>query len=120
MNDTSLRVSGRLLAFIERQRKWLVIVMLASLYVALIGDLNGLLPRALLVTHFGLFLLWQPFLSTDRKLDLQTALLLFVVGGGLLVSLSGWVIMIWLALLIAIMGGEVFMVGARRRALFFV
>ncbi|HVK56383.1 MAG TPA: hypothetical protein VM532_15320 [Burkholderiales bacterium] len=120
MNDTSTRVSVRLLNFVESQRKWLVIVMLASLYVALIGDLQGLLPRALLVAHFGLFLLWQPFLSADRKLDLPTAFLLFIVGAALLFSLSGWIIMIWLALLIAIMGGKVFMVRMRRQRLFYL
>jgi signal transduction histidine kinase len=120
MNDSSTSISARLLDFIEAQRKWLVIFMLASLYAALMGDFQGSLTRALLVTHFGLFLVWQPFLSADRKLDLSTALFLFITGAALLVSLSGWVIVIWLALLIAIMGGRVFMVRMRRQRLFYL
>ncbi|MES2354580.1 MAG: ATP-binding protein [Pseudomonadota bacterium] len=120
MNDTSNSVSIRLLGFIEGRRKSLVIVMLASLYVALMGDFQGSLTRALLVTHFGLFLLWQPFLSAHRKLDPPTALLLFVTGAALLLSLSGWVIVIWLALLIGITGGRVFMVRMRRQRFFYL
>lgn len=94
--------------------------MLGSLYVALMADFQGSLARALLVTHFGLFLLWQPFLSADRKLDLQTAMVLFIAGAALLLSLSGWVISIWLALLIAIMGGRVFIVRMRQQRLFYL
>ena len=120
MNEASIPLSIRLLGFVEGQRKWLVIVMLASLYAALMTDFQGMLARALLVTHFGLFLLWQPFLSADRKLDLATAFLLFMVGAALLVSLSGWVITIWLALLIAIIGGRVFMVRMRRQRFFYL
>ena len=120
MNETSDPLSVRLLRLIEGQRKWLVIVMLASLYAALMTDFNGMLARALLVTHFGFFLLWQPFLSTDHKLDLPTALWLFIVGAVLLVSLSGWVIVIWQALLIAIIGGRVFMARVRRQRFFYL
>ncbi|MBA2690269.1 MAG: sensor histidine kinase, partial [Burkholderiales bacterium] len=120
MNDTLAPVSSRLLAFIEGRRKWLAIAMLASLYAALMTDFYGTLTRALLVTHYGLFLLWQPFLSADRKLDVPTAVLLFIAGAALLVSLSGWVIMIWLALLIAIIGGRVFMVRMRRQRFFYL
>jgi signal transduction histidine kinase len=120
VNEIHVPLSARLLGYIEGRRKWLVILMLASLYAALMTDFQGMLPRALLVTHFGLFLLWQPFLSTDRKLDPATGLLLFIVGAALLLSLSGWVIMIWMALLIAIIGGRVFLVRMRRQRFFYL
>ncbi|MGH3851325.1 MAG: hypothetical protein ACRDRT_16820, partial [Pseudonocardiaceae bacterium] len=120
MNQTSSPVSLRLLGFIEGRRKWLVILMLASLYAALMTDFEGMLARALLVTHYGLFLLWQPFLSADRKLDWPAALILFFAGATLLISLSGWVTMIWLALLIALIGGRVFMVRMKRQRFFYL
>src|SRR5688500_245984 len=112
--------SDRLLEFIEAQRKWVVIGILGSLYAVLMTDFQSLAAKAFLVTHFGLFLLWQPFLSTDRKLDIPTAFILFIVGGVLLVTSSGWGITIWLALLIAIMGGRVFIVRMRRQRLFYL
>lgn len=112
--------SDRLLEFIEAQRKWVVIGILSSLYAVLMTDFQSLAAKAFLVTHFGLFLLWQPFLSTDRKLDLPTAFILFIVGGVLLVTLSGWGITIWLALLVAIMGGRVFIVRMKRQRLFYL
>jgi signal transduction histidine kinase len=112
--------SDRLLEFIEAQRKWVVIGILSSLYAVLMTDFQSLAAKAFLVTHFGLFLLWQPFLSTDRKLDFSTALILFIVGGVLLVTLSGWGITIWLALLVAIMGGRVFIVRMKRQRLFYL
>lgn len=120
MNDTPTPVALRLLGFIEGRRKWLVIAMLASLYAALMTDFEGALARALLAAHYGLFLLWQPFLSADRKLDVPTALILIIAGATLLISLSGWVVMIWLALLIAIIGGRVFMVRMQRQRFFYL
>ena len=119
MNRYSIIASERLLTVIETQRKWVVIGILASLYAVLIADFQTLAAKAFLVTHFGLFLLWQPFLSADRKFDLS-AFMLFAVGGVLLILLSGWGITLWLVLLIAIMGGRVFIVRMPRQRLFYL
>jgi hypothetical protein len=110
----------RFSTWIDRGQKWVAILMLLSLYAALALDVQSALVRSILLVHFGLFLLWQPFLRADRNLDLPTALLIFLPGAALLFSLSGWVIVIWLAVLIAIMGGRVFMANIRGQRFFYL
>ena len=120
MSTVQTSPSIRFSDWVERSQKWVAILMLLSLYAALAWDVKDALVRAMLLVHFGLFLLWQPFLRADRKLDVPTALLIFLPGAALLLSLSGWVIVIWLAVLIAIMGGRVFMADIRGQRFFYL
>jgi signal transduction histidine kinase len=120
MNTIQTSLAVRFSMWIDRGQKWVAILMLLSLYAALALDVQSALVRSMLLVHFGLFLLWQPFLRADRNLDLPTALLIFLPGAALLLSLSGWVIVIWLAVLIAIMGGRVFMADIRGQRFFYL
>ncbi len=89
-------------------RRWTVILMLATLHMALTGGLNGFAERALLVSHFGFFLLWQPVIRADRKLSPVVMVALALCGAALLFVSSGWLVALWLAGLIGIIGGRVF------------
>jgi hypothetical protein len=120
MSTVQTSFAVRFSELVDRGQKWVAILMLLSLYAALALDVESALVRSMLLVHFGLFLLWQPFLRADRNLDLPTALLIFLPGAALLLSLSGWVIVIWLAVLIAIMGGRVFMADIRGQRFFYL
>ena len=48
-----------------RQEHWLSLMLLA-LHGGLVLELTDPLARALLTTHFGLFLLWQPLWRGER------------------------------------------------------
>lgn len=89
-------------------RRWTVILMLATLHVALTGGLSGFAERALLMSHFGFFLLWQPVIRADRKLSPVVMVVLALCGAALLFVSSGWLVALWLAGLIGIIGGRVF------------
>lgn len=89
-------------------RRWTVILMLATLHVALTGGLSGFAERALLMSHFGFFLLWQPVIRADRKLSPVVIVTLALCGAALLFVSSGWLVALWLAGLIGIIGGRVF------------
>ena len=82
--------------------------MLLSLHVALTGGLSNFAARALLVSHFGFFLLWQPVVRADRKLRPSSIVLFVMFGAALFFFSSGWLIALWLVGLIGIMGGRVF------------
>lgn len=105
--DLSARPSGigRLIASLGQQH--LLAAMLLALHGALILELSDLLAQALLVSHFGLFLLWQPVWRGEQKvMPVQAALIL---GGGalLVVAQSWWLIALWICVLFALIGGNV-------------
>ncbi|HEX4782633.1 MAG TPA: sensor histidine kinase, partial [Usitatibacter sp.] len=91
-------------------RRWVVIAMLLALHAALMAEPGEQLQRAWLLVHFGLFLLWQPFIAAERELELFPAALLLTVTAITLYFLAGWMIVGWLLILIGILGGRVFTV----------
>ena len=94
--------------------------MLLALHAGLLSESGSDFQRIWLMVHFGLFLLWQPFISTERELKVFALILLFGITGVVLYSLAGWMLVTWLALLIAIMGGKVFTSQAARRGRFYL
>ncbi len=102
-----------------RARRWIILAMLLSLHAALVSQ-NADFQRVWLLIHFGLFLLWQPIFSTERELKVAATLLLVGITAIVLFTLAGWMLAIWLALLIGIMGGKVFTAQAARRTRFYL
>jgi signal transduction histidine kinase len=107
-------------SFLVRGRRWVILAMLLSLHAALVTTTNSDFQRVWLLVHFGLFLLWQPIFSTERELKVAASLLLLGIIAFVVFSLSGWILVMWLALLIAIMGGKVFTAQAARRSRFYL
>ena len=94
--------------------------MLLSLHAGLVSDSGGNFQRIWLMVHFGLFLLWQPFVSTNQELKVFAILLLLSITGVVLYRLAGWMLVMWVAILIGIMGGKVFTLQAARRSRFYL
>jgi len=91
-------------------RRWVVIGMLLALHAALMAEPGGQMQRAWLLVHFGLFLLWQPFIAADRELEIFSVAMLLAITATTLYFLAGWMIVTWLLILIGILGGRVFTV----------
>ena len=66
--------------------QWWLGAMLLALHAALAWGIDSLVSRAMLLAHFGVFLIWQPVWRGERRLDGRHALLLVRVG----VLLAGW------------------------------
>lgn len=89
-------------------------LMLLALHLALLLDLGSGASRALLLAHFGLFLLWQPVWQGAQQLVPSRALLV-VAGSAVLVWWSSWWLLgLWLATLFSLIGGNVPAMGPRR------
>lgn len=101
-------------------RRWVIIAMLLFLHLGLTVDAGGAYERIWLLVHFGLFLLWQPFVSTERKMTLLGLVVLVSLITVVLVTLAGWMLAMWVAILIGIMGGKVFTLQAARRGRFYL
>ena len=110
----------RLARLIVSGPRWVVLAMLVALHAALVVPPGDILQRVWLLTHFGLFLLWQPFFDAERELDVFSVVMLLAITGATLTFLGGWIIVTWLLLLLGILGGRVFTVQAERRNRFYL
>jgi signal transduction histidine kinase len=116
----SSSTAQRLALTITSQRRWIVLAMLLALHVALVSTPGGQFQRSWLLVHFGLFLLWQPFIAAEREIELFSGLLLFVITSITIYFLAGWMIVAWLLIVLGILGGRVFMAQAARRNRFYL
>ena len=117
----SLPVAQRLATRISARRRWVVLAMLLALHAALFADPGSEIQRAWLLVHFGLFLLWQPFIAADRELEIFSGALLVGITAVTIYFLAGWMIVTWLLILIGILGGRVFTVrGASKQNRFYL
>ena len=93
--------------------RWLLFAMLVSLHIALWLGVDNIWARPLLLTHFGLFLLWQPLWRGERELRLGGAIFIACASGMVMLWLNWWMLAFWLAGLFALVGGRVFAFRAR-------
>jgi signal transduction histidine kinase len=99
------------------RRHWrlLVIAMLALLHVAVLRGVADGWARSLLLAHFGLVLLWQPFVAGERRVPLGQALLIALGAAAIMLWLDWWLLAFWIVVLAGLVGGKVFLHQARRQ-----
>ena len=86
----------------------LMALMLLSLHALLIWGEVGDLHKALFLCHYGCFLLWQPVMRQSNSLSWQ-AVALIVVGAAITMFFtSWWITALWIAGLLALIGGRIF------------
>jgi signal transduction histidine kinase len=66
-----------------------------------------------MLAHFGLFIMWQPFMQAERRLTPPQALVITAVALGILYFLNGWLLALWVSVFAGIVGGKVFLFQAR-------
>lgn len=89
-------------------QRWALALLLLSLHGVMLWGFDSALTQALLVTHYGLFLLWQPIWRGEQPLTPGTAMLFLAGGALLLLSIDWWVLAFWQAALFGLLGGRVF------------
>ena len=72
MNETALAAPQKQ---IESRPQWWFGAMLLALHAALAWGIDTLFARAMLLAHFGIFLIWQPLWRGERNLDSRQAVL---------------------------------------------
>jgi signal transduction histidine kinase len=110
----------RLASTVMAQRRWVVLAMLLALHAALVAAPGSEFQRVWLLVHFGVFLLWQPFIAAERELEVFSAVLLLVIVSATIYFMAGWMIVAWLLILLGILGGRVFTVRAAQRNRFYL
>lgn len=94
--------------------------LLVVLHLTLLAGGKSVVGLMCWFVDVGLFILWQPFFSTERRLDYGN-LLLIVVGLALGAWLFGWwMLIVWVTLLASLLGGRVMLTNHRPTRLFYL
>ena len=117
---TSL-VSDRLLRLpqlvVTRYWRLLFLGMLGLLHIAALRGAEDAWTRGLMLAHFGLFITWQPFMRSEKRLSGGQLMGIIGISLGILFFLNWWLLALWISVLAGIVGGKVFLfqaVGLRR------
>ena len=88
--------------------RWLLPAMLWLLHGAVVFGAQSPWAPPLLLTHFGLFLLWQPLWRGERAVGRGAFLFIGLAATAAMFWLSWWTIAIWLTGLFGLVGARVF------------
>src|SRR5258708_39446881 len=99
--------------FIARSWRGLFLVMLASLHLAAMWGAEDFWARGLMLAHFGLFILWQPFMRGEHRLTWAQVAAIATIALGTLYFLNCWLLALWVSVLAGYVGGQVCLFHAR-------
>jgi len=90
-------------------------LMLLLLHLALHqSSPDSYLVSALLLSHIGFFLLWQPALNANENINLKTLFPIVIINILLYSLLGDWFIALWIILLIGLTSGSALVNGPQR------
>lgn len=99
---------------LSRHEHRVLALMLLVVHVSVWWDFGGAISRSLMLVHLGLFLLWQPLFSRERRLEFQGVAVFFIATVAFVAWLNWSLMTFWLLLLTGFVGGRV-NVGSRDR-----
>jgi hypothetical protein len=116
--NTSRRFARAVLDFSDRHSRAVLVAMLLLLHFAALRGTTDFWARGLLLAHFGLVLLWQPFVRRQERVSIAQAIAIAFVGFALLKWFNGWLLAGWVIALAGIVGSASYQRTARwqRRA----
>ena len=88
--------------------RWLLLAMLWLLHGALMLGVQSPWVHPLLLTHFGLFLLWQPLWRSERRVEPSAFIFIALAAVAELFFLNWWTVALWLTGLFGLVGARVF------------
>ena len=100
--------------------RWLLLAMLWLLHAALLLGVGSPWVHPLLLTHFGLFLLWQPLWRGERRVGFSAFLLIMLVAVAEILWLSWWTVAFWLTGIFGLVGARIFVFRDRRARLLYL
>jgi len=92
------------------QSHWrlVVVAMLALLHVAAFRGVSDPWARGLLLAHFGMLLLWQPFLRAEQRVSAVQGLIIGALAAAVMMALNWWLLAFWVVVLAGLVGGKVY------------
>ena len=106
--------------FLREHRRSVLLSMLVVLHLTLLAGGKSVIGLMCWFVDVGLFILWQPFVRTERRLDYGN-LLLIALALALGAWLFGWWMLIaWVSVLASLLGGRVMLINHRPTRLFYL
>jgi len=87
---------------------------LLMVHLLVFGGWRSMAVRLLWLVALGLFLLWQPFVTGERRISAVQGAGLFGLALLSTLFLGPWLLLIWCGALVAVIGGRVLWSGQRR------
>ena len=91
----------------------LFLAMLVVLHLSAMRGAGDPWARALMLAHFGLFIIWQPFMRGERRLTSAQTVGTLTISVAMLFYLNWWLLALWVSVFAGIVGGKVFLFQAR-------
>lgn len=105
---------------LREHRRGVLLGMLLVLHLTLLAGGKSVIGLMCWFVDVGLFILWQPFIQTERRLEYGN-LLLIVLALALGAWLFGWWMLIaWVSVLASLLGGRVMLINHRPTRLFYL
>jgi len=98
--------------YIQRHWRLMFVLMLLLLHLAAMRGPGDFWTRGLMLAHFGLFILWQPFMRGEQRLTGLQSLGIAAISAGILLFLNWWMLGLWVSIFAGIVGGKVFLFQA--------
>ena len=115
-----MSVLERLGLYLREHQRWILISLLAVLHLTLLAGANTVISLMCWLVDVGLFILWQPFMQTERRLGPNTlALIVLALAGGAWIF-GWWLLILWVVILAALLGGRVLLLGHRPTRIFYL
>ena len=92
-------------------------LMLLLLHAAFVWGQDELWGQAVVLAHYGVFLLWQPFFSGQQRLPWHRTLGVLLVGVALAALHNVWVATLWCVMLAGLLGAVAVTLPAMRERL---
>ena len=92
---------------LQRKELFVLFMMLEMLHFSIWFDFGSLISRSFMLSHLGLFLIWQPVWHGDEKLSFENIILFIVFTLIFTTTLNQWLLFAWLVLLIGFISGRV-------------
>jgi signal transduction histidine kinase len=105
IHDTGLSHAVARRVGLQAHGNRILALMLFLLHAAFVWGRGEAWGQALMLAHYGVFLLWQPFFSGQQQLPWPRALGVLAVGTALAVLDSIWTAALWAILLAGLLGG---------------
>ncbi len=118
--DLTTSAAQAIWRFSQRWWRFVVVGMLLLLHFAAFRGVTDDWARAFLIAHFGLLLLWQPFVRGEQRISPVQAGVIVAVSVAIMLRLDWWMLAFWVVVLSGIVGGKVYQQQARWQRRFYL